>query len=169
MHGPPSEPQETFIHRILKTLLIFARKIGRLKTYLHKPVLNWLYIERAPCKKQTKKYSVSFKRFSHFSTKPHETILTPRWYIYIGTSISEVVLGCFPTIGLIVCKLELSKHVKYFSERTKNQHKSDEKLLITQTDESSRQIFQLRTSPTTGWVFAQYKTNNLLCVNFKSF
>lgn len=142
MHGPPSEPQETFIHRILKTLLIFARKIGRLKTYLHKPVLNWLYIERAPCKKQTKKYSVSFKRFSHFSTKPHETILTPRWYIYIGTSISEVVLGCFPTIGLIVCKLELSKHVKYFTE--KNEKSAQKRWKIT--DNSNRWKFKTNLS-----------------------
>lgn len=31
MRGPPSEPQKSFVYRILKTLLIFARKKARLK------------------------------------------------------------------------------------------------------------------------------------------
>ena len=68
----------------------------------------------------------------------------------------------------------------FFLKEWKIQTKAMTKLLIimtkseyltgeTQTDESSRQNFQVRTSPTIGWVFAQCKTDNLLCLNFKSF
>ena len=31
MRGPPLKPQKSFVNRILKTLLIFARKKARLK------------------------------------------------------------------------------------------------------------------------------------------